>query len=292
MELGEMLLNPYVILYLLIVFGSQILIGLSNARRRKNLQEKRRKEGLPPDIIMDHSERLSVIRSETIWQSSILVAAILVVPLLLLLVAKISGAEVSQENGLAIVFIGLLLWVVLNGTDVAKAFLGGLAFKTLVAFKNPLQVGDRVSLKGYSGKVLEIGIFYVTLQTPDDDLVSLPTSTLWSEVLVSANAGERSSLCVMNFYIAPFATQEQRQEAEDTIWDAIQASPYLEVSKPMQIFLSQNLDSIQLTAKAYVASTYNEPLFKSDVTRAFLDFVTEKTIPLASPAWRLEQPVA
>jgi hypothetical protein len=85
----------------------------------------------------------------------------------------------------------------------------------------------------------------------------------------------------MDFYLASFATQAQRQQAEDIIWDAIQASPYLEVSQPMQIYMSQMPLAIQLTAKAYVASTYNEFLFKSDVTTAFLNHAAENDLPLS-----------
>lgn len=39
-------------------------------------------------------------------------------------------------------------------------------------------------------------------------------------------------------------------------------------------------------AKAYAASTYTEPLFKSDVTQAFLDAADKERIPLASTEWR------
>ena len=70
--------------------------------------------------------------------------------------------------------------------------------------------------------------------TNNDDQISIPTHTLWSEVLTSANGGDRSSLCVMNFYLASFISASQRQAAEDAIWNAIQSSVYYEPSKPMQ----------------------------------------------------------
>ena len=291
MDLAKVLLNVYVILYLLIVIGAQIWIIIRNRNQRRQIQENRQQQGLPPDILLNHAERLSDVRKEALLQSSVLLATIIVVPFLITL---IFGALMTAEDrtGLAVTFLGLLGWLLLTGTDVAKSFLGGLAFKTLVAFKNPIQVGDRVTLKGYGGKVLEIGIFFVKLQTLNDDLISIPTRDLWCEVLSSANAGARSSLCVMTFYLAPFSTQKQRQAAEDTIWDAIQASPYFEPSLPMQIFLAQERDAICLTAKAYTASTYNEPLFTSDVTRAFLEFADKEGIPLASLAWRAAAPSA
>lgn len=299
-ELANALIDPKILIYILIIISSQFLLWYLSYNKRQRIAKRRKEQGLPKDIVINKSELLEDIRRESIWESVVLVATILFLPFIIIGVICIykelpSGVTgiytwsdkfyymVTEEGrGLVITFVGLLVWLLFSGTDVAKGFLGGLGFKTLMAFKNPFQVGDRVTLKGIGGKVISISTFYVKLQTPNDDLVSIPTSGLWSEVLTSANAGARSSLCVMDFFLAPFVTTEELQRSEDTIWDAIQASPYLEVSNPMQIFFSQNSNSIQLTAKAYVASTYNEALFKSEVTKAFLNFTAEHKIPLAS----------
>jgi small-conductance mechanosensitive channel len=300
-DLAKALINPYVLIYIFIIISTQILFWYLSLYKKKKITKRRQEEGLPSDIIMNHSERLADIRRESIYESSILLLTIILVPFAIVggiymfgylttkpdsAIRSFSKIITDEGKGLVIIFIGLLIWLLFSATDVARGFLGGLGFKTLAAFKQPFQVGDRVTLKGYSGKVTSISTFFVKLQTVDDDLISIPTSSLWSEVLTSSNAGERSSLCVMNFYLAPFVTNQNRQKAEDVIWDAMQASTYLEISKPMQIYISQESNSIILTAKAYVASTYNEPLFKSDVTRAFLDFAEKKHIPLSSPAWK------
>jgi hypothetical protein len=298
-ELANALIDPKILIYILIIISSQVLLWYLSYNKRQKIAKQRSKEGLPPDIIINKSEHLEDIRRESIRESIVLVVTIFSLPFIIIgiiciykeLPSDVTGINtwsdkfyymVKEEGrGLVITFVGLLVWLLFSGTDVAKGFLGGLGFKTLMAFKNPFQVGDRVTLKGYAGKVISISTFYVKLQTPNDDLVSIPTSGLWSEVLTSANAGERSSLCVMDFFLAPFVTKDELQKSEDTIWDAIQASPYLEVANPMQIFFTQNNNSIQLTAKA-VASTYNEALFKSEVTKAFLNFTAEHKIPLAS----------
>lgn len=294
-ELTEALINPYVLAYVIISIIIQVYLRKRSHKKKKRIEDRRRKEGLPQNIMMDHSELLADLKKESIYESSLLLATILLVPFAIVGGIYVYGCFTNeaqpidpyeQVKGLGLVFAGLLIWTLFNGTDIAKAFLGGLGFKTLVAFKSPFQVGDRVTLKGYSGKVVNINTFFITIQTPDDDLVSIPTGGLWSDVLISTNAGERSSLCVMKFHLAPFVTQEERQASEDAIWDSMQASLYIEISKPMQIFISQESNSIILTAKAYVASTYNEPLFKSDVTRAFLDFASNEDIPLASPSLR------
>lgn len=278
------LLSWPVILYLTIVVLAFFVPEKWFQRQRRKIAQQRQKAGLPPDSIMNAAEKLSQIRFEAKTQSVVFILAVIVTPLVIATLIPYIDSQPdhhSSKQALALAFLGMLIWSLTTGTDVAKAFLGGLSFKTLVAFSKPIQVGDRVKLQNYSGKVLSIGTFFVTLQTGSDDLVSIPTRDLWSSVLVSVNAGERSSLCVMEFYLGQMANQEQRQQAEDIIWDAIQASPYFEISKPMQIYLSQVPGALKLTAKAYVASTYNEGLFSSDVNTAFLNGASEKGLPLA-----------
>jgi hypothetical protein len=283
-DLAETLLNPYVMVYLLAVAGAQLGYGAWRKQKHQQVAARRRRQGLPDNIILSTAETLAEHKRDALLVGTILVLTVIVVPFVLFAIAPD-----PEQNGIAIVFVALLLWILINGTDVAKAFLGGLAFRTVLAFKKPtpFQIGDRVTLKGIGGKVIAFDSFFVTLQTLNDDQISIPTTSLWSDVLNSANAGDRASLCVMNFYLAPFVTAQQRLAAEDAIWDAIQTSPYYTPSKPMQIYFAQNPDAIQLTAKAYVASTYNEPSFTSDVTRAFLDFASARGIALASSAWRI-----
>lgn len=281
-DLASQILNPVVGIYLLIVFSVQLLAGLIQQQRQVRVTKRRLKQGLVGPVLINHSEQLGEGRRAAFIESSILIISVILVPFLFAWLLP-KGSEALK--GLGLTFGTLLIWLLFSGTEIAKAFLGGVLFKTLVTFKRPFQIGDRISIKGVSGKVIGFGTFFVELQTPNDDLVSVPTYTLWSEVLTSTNSGDRSSLCVMDFYLASFVSAKQRQEAEDAIWDAIQASIYYEPAKPMQIYLSQTQDAIRLTAKAYVASTYNEPLFSSDVTRSFLDFASQRNIALAPSTW-------
>ncbi len=330
-------INPYVISYLLLIAFTQAVFVYHSYAKRLNIKKRRHAQGLPENIIMAHSERLEDIRREGLTQAIVLLAAVFLIPILmlsplkpaiaivvvivpmiivtlawlyvndashsaaplLLLLTLLTLMVISMSQGirpmteeerkaLTITFIVLLAWVFYNATTMVKAFLGGLAFKTLVAFKSPFQVGDRVTFKGYSGKVKELGMFFVKLQTLNDDLVSIPTTSLWSETLVSSNAGEQSSMCVLQFYLAPYSTIQKCQEIEDAIWDSVQASPYYEFRQPMQIYYSQKENAICLTAKAYVASTYNEPLFKSDVTRMVLKFASDHHVPLAATKQKVD----
>jgi hypothetical protein len=288
MDLAKMLFNPYVASYLMIAVVTQWAYLQMRQRKAQRVAAARRAQSLPDTVMMDHADNLAEQRRDALNASAILMLTLVITPFILIALASYlapeTDATATQEQGLALVFATLMVWLLVSGTDIAKATLGGLALKTLAAFKLPFQLGDRVTLRGVSGKVVGFDSFFVKLQTVNDDLISIPTHSLWNEVLSSANAGQRCSLCVMNFYLSPKVDQTGRQGAEDAIWDAIQASSFFEPSQPLQIYLTQHPWAIRLTAKAYVASTYNEALFTSDVTQAFLDYAAKAKLALPTLA--------
>ncbi|MGF1476814.1 MAG: mechanosensitive ion channel domain-containing protein [Geminicoccaceae bacterium] len=281
MDLALTLLNPYGVAYLVLVLIGQLIFTWYCGRRRRRIADRRARQGLPADIMIDHHDRLAATRKETLSQATLLLASGVGLPFILM---ALPGVPWEAMQGLAIAFAALFVWTLVVGTDVARAFLGGLAFRTIAAMTRPFQVGDRVNLRGVSGRVVEIGLFFVKLQTPDDDLVSLPTSSLWAEVLSSANAGERYSLAVVTFYLSPTATSAQREAAETALVDAIQASTYFDMARPVKLSWQQDLFALTLTARCYVALTYNDPAFRSDITRVFLNRADELALPLSAPA--------
>lgn len=278
----EDLLAWPVVVYLAVVIFAQIALAMYRRSVANATSERRRRSGLDDNILVDHAVTLDTIRRWSLIDATVLLTTVFVVPIAL--------AVLSPENGAALgaTFLALFIWALISATDVAKSFLGGLAFRAYIGLRRPFQIGDRVTLMGHSGKVVAIDAFYVRLVSADDDQVHIPTATLWGTPLVSANAGDRASLVVMTFHLAPFVTLKKRNETEDAIWESIQRSVYWDFDKPMQILVEQRRDEILLTAKAYVALTYNEPLFRSDVYRGFLDFVAAQNVPLASTEWRRE----
>lgn len=288
-EIIKSLLSGWVFLYLCIVVIAQLGLVYQRRYREQALRVKRRNAGLSSDdIFLSHAQRLESLRSDALVEAALVVGTVIITPFILMFIVSRIG-DVSAVTGLATAFLVLILWALFSNSEVGKAWLGGTLFKLLIGFKAPFQVGDRVTLLGFSGKVIEINSLLIKLQTPDDDLVSIPTYRLWSEPLVSANAGDRASLCVIPFYLAPTVSSTQRQDAEDAIWAAVQGSTYFDFAKPMQIFATQQKNAIVLTVKAYVASTYNEPLFKSDITRVFLDFSDQHGLPLAVREWHYHE---
>jgi len=258
-----------------VILGQAALIWYRNNQDKK-LQSRRSEAGLDEQILVDHSVKLEMLRRKAILETIILLSTVVILPIIL------ANIFTTEANALGTIFLALLLWVLISATDIAKAFLGGIAFRAFVGIRRPFQVGDRITVSGYSGKVEDIGPFFVRINTIDDDLVSIPTASLWTAPIVSANAGSKASLCVMTFHLDHSVKAKDRKAAEDQIWNAIQSSAYWDFEKPMQIYLDQERGAIVLTARAYVASTYNEALFKSDVYQAFLDFADENALPLAA----------
>ena len=280
MDLAELLLNPWLFLYVAIVVLTQVAVAVAFEFRRRRLDARRASLGLGGVSLGDQDQHLRGQRREAFWLAGALLGTVFVVPLLL---KTVPGMTLEEKQGLAVGFGLLLLWVLLTGTDVSRAMLGGLAFRTAAALHRPFQVGDRVVLRGVAGRVEEFGMLFTKIRTPDDNLVSLPTGSLWSEVLSSANAGERASLAVIVVYLAPHATRPEREAAEEALRQSVIASAYVDLHKPVQIRWQQEPTALQLSAWAYAASTYNERAFVSDVTRTFLDLANDALLPLACP---------
>ncbi|MEM7311033.1 MAG: mechanosensitive ion channel domain-containing protein [Planctomycetota bacterium] len=267
----DSVLRIEVALYLGLVLAIQLAVAWCLAAYRRAGARARREQGLPDDVLLHRTVGLEELRTASVLQSVVLLLSVLVVPLLL---AANAGEEARE--GLSVAFLGLFAWSLWSATDFTKSFLGGLTFRTYAAFLPPFQVGDRITVAGVSGRVDDIGLFHVRLVTPDDDLVSVPTASLWSETIANANAGDRSSLVALDLFLDPRATSDQRKAAEDILWDCVQASTYFEPEKPLQIYVSQLPHAVRMTAKGYVASTYDEPLFRSEVTSRVLDRCMEQ----------------
>lgn len=277
----EDLLSWPVAAYIIAVVGGQVILALIRRRKAEATAARRKRAGLGERVLVDHGVTLGTIRRQATVDALVLLGTIVIVPIIL-------AAVSDQAPALAVTFLALSIWALVSATDVARSFLGGAAFRAYVGLRQPFQVGDRVTLMGHSGKVDSIDPFFVRLVTLDDDLVSIPAAALWGAPIVSVNAGDRASLVTLTFHLAPFVTAAQRKDAEDAIWDTIQRSVYWDFDKPIQIYLQQRREEIVLTARAYVASTYNEPLFRSDVYNGFLDFADDSGVPLASTEWRRE----
>ena len=163
--------------------------------------------------------------------------------------------------------------------DFASSFMAGISILT----NKPFQVGDRISFGGYYGEVVEIGLRTVRLVTLDDNLVTIPSNKFLTDPVASANAGALDCMVVIPFYLRADADVAR---AKSIVRDAVHASRYLFLRKPVVILLSTQLTEegrsvIVVTAKAYVYDARYEKAFAADVTERALEALRKDDVALA-----------
>jgi small-conductance mechanosensitive channel len=153
--------------------------------------------------------------------------------------------------------------------DILKNIFGGL----IVLFDQPFQVGDKVSVGGTYGEVVNIGLRSTRIVTPDDNLVTVPNSQVVDGQVANANAGELNCQVVTDLYLPGWVDEG---EAKKIAFDAAASSKYVYLNKPIVVLVKDKFEDTFLThlkVKAYVLDPRYEFLFMSDVTeRARMGF--------------------
>lgn len=67
--------------------------------------------------------------------------------------------------------------------------LGNLGSGVLLAFTQPVRLGDRITIAEHTGEVKEITLSYTTLVTDEGDHVFVPNQTMVSTTLVNRSVG-------------------------------------------------------------------------------------------------------
>lgn len=121
--------------------------------------------------------------------------------LLTLMVASRLGIDVTGIVALASV---VTLAISLALQNMLANVVGGFT----LLYTHPFHSGDYVEIAGQGGTVLEIGIAYTKLATPDDRVVFIPNSAVTATQIVnySATGLRRLDLDVSASYNAPIAT--------------------------------------------------------------------------------------
>lgn len=150
--------------------------------------------------------------------------------------------------------------------DILKNVFGGL----VIILDRPFQVGDKIRIGPHYGEVVGIGLRTVRLVTSDDNLVTVPNAEMVNQVIANANSGTLTCQVVTEISL-PAGSDLLR--AKRIAWEAAVTSPYVNLSKPVEIRLSdqpaeQEIRTL-LRIKAYVLDPRFEFAFSSDVTEIF-----------------------
>lgn len=87
------------------------------------------------------------------------------------------------------------VFALIGGASFILAFalqdtLGNLAAGLMIMLNRPFDEGDYVSVAGTAGTVKEVSVVSTTVTTPDNQVIVIPNSKVWGDVITNANASD------------------------------------------------------------------------------------------------------
>lgn len=144
-----------------------------------------------------------------------------------------------------------------------KDYVSSLAAGLVTVLEHTYQAGDWIEIDGTYGEVKSIGIRAVRIVTPDETEVSIPHSRLWSARIFNASSGERSLLCVAEFYLHP---EHDASLVRRRLASIVESSSYWKPDTSIQVIVFQQPWGVQYRLKAYVKDSRSQFLFITDLT--------------------------
>lgn len=201
-------------------------------------------EKVPPHL------RLSILRFSPITRPLVGIAAIIItVPLLV---------EPTLQNVVAVAAsVGLAVAFALK--DFGSSYVAGM----VSVLENTYQPGDWIEVDGTYGEVKFIGIRAVHIVTPDDTEVIIPNSKLWTAKIFNATSGNRSLMCVADFYLHP---DHDACAARQRLKEVAEASSYRKEDTSVTVIVTEKPWGTHYKVKAYAKESREQFLFITDLT--------------------------
>lgn len=147
-----------------------------------------------------------------------------------------------------------------------KDFFADILGSIVIIFEKPYQIGDKVTIGSHYGEVKDIGLRATRIQTPSDELVSVPNGTIFSQPVRSGNAGDLAMMIDIDLFVR---SESDIDLALKILREALVTSKYIIISNqyPFTVLAEDFPFYMRLRAKGYVTDLRHEFEFKSEVTR-------------------------
>ncbi|GIV78175.1 mechanosensitive ion channel family protein [Litorilinea aerophila] len=144
-----------------------------------------------------------------------------------------------------------------------KDYVSSLIAGVVAIYERPYRPGDWVTIGGDYGEVRSVGLRAIQIVTPDDTVVHIPHSRLWTENIANANDGQREHLCVADFYIHP---SHDAGQVRQVLRDVALTSPYTQLRRPITVIVREEPWGTHYRLKAYPLDGRDEFQYISDLT--------------------------
>ncbi len=143
--------------------------------------------------------------------------------------------------------------------DYASSIIAGV----VGLFESSYDVGDRVKIGEYYGEVISYGLRAIKLQTPDDNLVTIPHNKIWTEAVSNANAGALEAQVVTEFY---FAHETDVSLVKKILYRVAYTSKYNALKLPIVVIIEEKPWGTLFKLKCYPLDARDEFIYKTDLT--------------------------
>jgi small-conductance mechanosensitive channel len=149
----------------------------------------------------------------------------------------------------------------------------GFAFKDYVSsiiagiiglFEVPYRVGDRIQIEDFYGEVIGYGLRGIRLQTPEDNVVTIPHNKIWTTAVSNANMGELEAQVITEFY---FAHEIDVELVKKTLYRVAHTSKYTYLKLPILVIVEEKPWGTLFKLKSYPLDARDEFIYKTDLTR-------------------------
>lgn len=179
---------------------------------------------------------------------------VLVLSYLLRLFVNLSDTDLLALTGTVAVALGFAF------KDYVSSIIAGV----VTLFEAPFRMGDRVQIGDHYGEVVDYGLRSMRLQTPDDNTVTIPHNTLWTDAISSANSGQLEAQVVTEFY---FAHTVDSEAVMSILYQAAYSSRYTQLKLPVVVIMAEKAWATQFKLKAYPMDARDEFVYKTDLIR-------------------------
>ena len=143
--------------------------------------------------------------------------------------------------------------------DYASSIIAGI----VGIFEGSYRVGDRVKIGEDYGEVVSYGLRGIRVQTPSDNVVTIPHSKIWTESISNSNAGELEAQVVTEFY---FAHEVDTELVTKILYRAAHTSRYTQLELPIVVVMAETPSGTHFKLKSYPLDARDEFIYQTDLT--------------------------
>ena len=167
--------------------------------------------------------------------------------------------------------------------DLASSIVAGV----LALYESSYRVGDRVQIGNWYGEVVGFGLRSIRLRTPDDNIVTIPHSVIWTDAISNGNDGALEAQVVTDVYLD---SQADIKAAVRILYLAAYTSKYTQLKLPINVVIEEQPWYTHLKLKCYPMDARDEFAFKTDLLVRAKQALRDKNIAGPTPLNRLVQP--